>query len=1174
MDEVALAQRPTDSVMEPSNSVRPTPRISDLFNVPGRYLRSVHLERDFDDAAALQHYIVTPSMVAVFSRILEGLRPASGQRAWRITGDYGTGKSSFALVLAHLLRDPHQRGVEAVYDAVARGNDDIRRALAQTRLLPLLVTGARERLVPAISGAVIEAIGRLRAPRRRRAAEESLRAQAAQVAESGDVSQLISLLEALGDYSSRLGYPGILLVLDELGKFLEYAALNPDGEDVYVLQRIAEVAARSGDHPLMIVGLLHQGFHAYSEGLPSAARLEWAKVAGRFEEVTFDQPLVHAAALIAGALNIGASEVPAGVTHAAQVIREATLPTGWYGTSGAGLEPLSVYPLHPTVLPVLVRFFARFGQHERSLFSFLLSTEPFGLQFFADQVADGTTWYRLSDFYDYIRSAFGYRLGGASYRSSWLRIVETLDRLGAEDIGLSELEILKTVAVLNLLDAEHLLPTVNVLTAAIGDGDASGEVRMSLETLRHRGLLFDRGAAGGYCLWPGTSVNLETAVDAATRALAPIDRVAPHLKSYLDQTPIVTRRHYIETGTLRHFEVRYAEVTEITEALGRPSDADGIVLIVLCESSSECQSAIEAAADDELKSRDDLLIGISPPLHDVRAELEDARRWQWILGNMPELGHDTYAGAEVARQLAESRRALQTKLSGLFGLQGGTKSILQWYRHGARFDLPERGRLPSALSSLCDELYSEAPQIRNELLNRQVLSSAASAARLRLIELMFSSAEKPNLGIEAGKAPPEKSMYLSVLAAGNVHREEDGHFVVREPREGADALQLRPALGRITSMLEYTGGHLVRASDILNELQRRPFGVRAGLAPLLLAIVAVAHSHEIAVYEHGTFLRRFGASEFLRLMKQPAIFEFQLCRVVGVRAEIFSELANVFATQRPSNRQPELLDIVQPLSSFVASLPYYTQNCSSLADTTQRVRQALMAAREPATLLFVDLPAACGLAPFTEEDPMDTERVQLFISALRSAIDDLRSAYPLLLQHVRDQVVQSLSDGPTSPDRTTLVERASRVLLAARERRIQTFARTLADTALPDDAWAERIGSFVLSKAMKFWTASDEASALDEIELLAGTFRRIEAIAFAHGGPTPDLDAVRLGLTLANGTESFRLVRFRPEDEGAVQDLTNQLQAQLKGVEKEELQIAALVRMLESLIPLEATTDV
>src|SRR5262249_16402502 len=104
-----VSERPSSAaVLLASESVRRTkatvtvPRIGDLFRIAQRYLRSVQLERDFDDTLALRHYVVTPPIVAVFSRIVEGLRLGSSHRAWRITGDYGTGKSSFALMLARL----------------------------------------------------------------------------------------------------------------------------------------------------------------------------------------------------------------------------------------------------------------------------------------------------------------------------------------------------------------------------------------------------------------------------------------------------------------------------------------------------------------------------------------------------------------------------------------------------------------------------------------------------------------------------------------------------------------------------------------------------------------------------------------------------------------------------------------------------------------------------------------------------------------------------------------------------------------------------------------------------------------------------------------------------------------------------------------------------------------
>src|SRR5438309_798445 len=72
------------------------PKIADLLRIQRRYLRSAHLQRDFQDPASLDGYILTPAIKANFDRIRHGMVPGSGQRAWRVTGDYGSGKSSFA----------------------------------------------------------------------------------------------------------------------------------------------------------------------------------------------------------------------------------------------------------------------------------------------------------------------------------------------------------------------------------------------------------------------------------------------------------------------------------------------------------------------------------------------------------------------------------------------------------------------------------------------------------------------------------------------------------------------------------------------------------------------------------------------------------------------------------------------------------------------------------------------------------------------------------------------------------------------------------------------------------------------------------------------------------------------------------------------------------------------
>lgn len=1091
---------------------KPTSTIAGFFDVPTRFMRSVQLERDISDPTALDNYIVTTHVSEAFARIVDGLRGNSGRRAWRITGDYGVGKSTFALALAHSLE-----GIGAATRL------SFRRSSKTPPLWPILLTGSREPLLPAIAAGVAQSLRQRYALDKRRRPLAMLAEQADAVRKSADPSAVLNLFEAVRAYATEDG-AGILLVIDELGKFLEFAAQNPDQEDVFVLQQLAESAARSADRPFLVLSLLHQGFQAYAERLPSLTRNEWEKVAGRFEEIVFGQPLAHAAALIAGSLNVNAAALPSAIKSAAREVTTASQACGWLNGAGpAALDAKTLYPLHPMVIPALIRFFGRFGQNERSLFGFLLSSEPFGLQDFAARDPDVDTWYGLSEFYDYVRAAFGHRLAGASYRSHWLRILATVD--ATSDLNALEIRILKAIAVLNLIDADDLLPTEAVIRALFAPIHMR-EISAAVAALKNRGILFQRGPA--FRLWPNGSVSLDNAIEAATRATGPVESVAASLDHFLDREPILARRHYVESGTLRYFELRYAPASSLTEALKKPTDADGLVVVALADTENERQDALRAAALPIFANRPNVVVGVIKPLLGLAPELKDVRIWQWVADHTPELADDAYAAAEASRQLTNARRSLSARLQSILGLRTATAIGVEWFVGGDNVVPPTRSGLSGLLSSICDRMFASAPLIANELLNRSTLSSAAAAARMRLIEGIFSSSDKPLLGIDAGKSPPEKSMYLSVLYKGGVHVQKGDRYALIEPTDH-DPLRLRPSIERLVEMIESARGGRVSVANLFESLRAQPFGVRLGVSPLLLAIVLCTRAHELAVYERGTFLHRFGPTDFLRLIKSPGEFEIQHCKVAGVRLDVFRELSAAFSKEA-SSRRPDLLDVVRPLCQFAAQLPDYTHRTTSLGKEAIAVRDTLLGAREPATMLFQQLPEACGLKAFAADEMADAQRGKQFIEILHNAIGELRAAYPELLNRIIGCVAQALNESKEEFNRASLASRAASVSLSAKEPRLRTFALRLRDPGLSDEAWAEALASFIVAKPPTRWISADEARFIDEVGVLAELFHKVEATAFHGGSSSPSCDAIRLNLTRGDGVDLVRIITPKIDD--------------------------------------------
>jgi hypothetical protein len=1142
-------------------------QISDLFHVQDRFLRSVQLERDFADPKALKGYVLTPQTKLYAERLATGLQETSGQRAWRITGDYGSGKSSFALFLAHLFGEQHARLPEHLRQAI----NFKKLGVARPRLVPVLVTGSHQplgvALLQSLQRDVLATCGRGRMPTIIDRIEVQLNSGCSGAAL--DLAALDLLNEASGHIVAAGKGSGILVLLDELGKFLEYGALHPERQDVFLLQKLAEAASRSNERPLFVIGLLHQGFNAYAEHLSQPAQREWEKVAGRFDELLFNQPLEHTAVLIADALNIRTGDLQKSVLVQSRRDMDAVLNLGWYGAGfmRSNLIQISarLYPLHPSVIPVLVKVFSRFGQNERSLFSFLLSDEPFGLKDFARRSVSAQHFYRIHNLYDYARYTFGHRLGRESFRSHWNHIDSMIESFPADRE--QDLQLLKTVGLLNLLDSGNLVASEQALVLAASTGDAA--VKASIKRLKGKTVMYHRGVAGGYCLWPHTSVNLEKAYEDASRALGPApNRVASYIEAYLDTRPLVARRHYIETGNLRHFEVRFSAVDRLSAQVDFNSDvADGRIVIALCETEEDRTVAIEFAQSETLQHRPNVLCAVPSPLRALARLVQEVQRWEWV-ENIPELANDTFAGEEVSRQLAAGRDALLQRIRSFVGVQHFTgASELRWFRKAQELEIAHGRNLLSHLSDVCDEVYPQAPRIANELVNRRTLSSAAAAARMRLIEDIFATSTKPYVGMDPRKKPPEMSIYLSILKHAGLHKEEGGGWRLVVPDAGHDICCVRPALEHIQHMLDCSGTKRVRVSEILSALRRRPFGIRDGLSPVLLAVFAVINEQHVAFYENGIFMREMLGLDLMRLVKLPDAFEIQYCKMAGVRSELFERLLKVLELNGTVNSKVDVLDVVRPLCIFVAQLPPFTQKTKKLTPHALAVRTTLLAAREPAVLLFRDLPAACGFTEFTSDKRARSKDLDLFINTLKNAIGELRMVYPALQERMKATLIASFELDSANDFRAILSRRAQQLALALTEPRMKAFCNRMIDTELPEPEWLESVGSLVCSVPPNRWVDIDEDRYSQELSQLCVTFRRVESIAFDKLQGRYTESAMRLSITQVDGSETDRVIYVAKGEETEVCEIEDRLTALLNNSPR--VGLAAATRALWKVLSLE-----
>ena len=284
-------------------------------SVVSRFTRSVNIQQDLWQAESLNGYLVTAGARRALLRIAPARHVPEAARAWTLTGSYGTGKSALANFTAKLLASDLVPGHAAAWKLLRSSDLDLAQQVRPPRktppaLLPIVITGSREPLQLAILRGLHVAIGCLHSRRcshvMERISESLAQATSGKQPSAHAITELFGEALKVACATNEVG--GFFLILDELGKLLEYAASHPANSDLYTLQSLAEFAART-PQPFLILGILHQDFSLYADRLTGRERAEWDKVRGRFEDIAFEEPVDELLRLIAEAR----SQSPEGV---------------------------------------------------------------------------------------------------------------------------------------------------------------------------------------------------------------------------------------------------------------------------------------------------------------------------------------------------------------------------------------------------------------------------------------------------------------------------------------------------------------------------------------------------------------------------------------------------------------------------------------------------------------------------------------------------------------------------------------------------------------------------------------------------------------------------------------------------------------------------------------------
>jgi len=1142
--------------------------LSDQIRVNTHYTRSINMERDVDSLSVVESYIPTTRALRTLETMVEAFKADESPRAWSLVGPYGSGKSSFAVFLTHLLSDPSGPATKAAIKKLRGVDANCAKKIttlnkSTSGYSTVLLTGSSESLAKRLMQALAETAKKVWAEKRGRPPAIVKRLEViVSEKEIPTTSVILECIKELQDALARIGHNGLLIVIDELSKFLEYEARHSGTNDIYLLQALAEHALAPRATKLSLVVMMHQAFEQYARSIGESLRAEWAKVQGRFENIPFLESAEQVLRVVAAAIEQDFNEadtekVSLTAKKMAKVFAKSNALPGTMDEETAADLFASCYPLHPVSALLLPLLCQKVAQNERTLFSFLGSRESHGFQ---DSIR---RCQKIGDFiypweiYEYFVLNQSAALTDHFTHRRWAEVVIATERLG--DIHDDEVQILKSIGLLNIIGTKGNFKASKVIVSLCLPKKVA--VDKAICGLSEKSIIQYRKFSAEYRVWQGSDYDLDASLEEELDKLGRIS-LAESLNKRHNLMPIVARKYTIQSGALRYFYPIFVDAQTIKQLNQNIMRAR--IVFYIAKGKADEENFLNNILDSQATLDIRVLCLNSDQLHEAVAEvlaLEAIQKTAQELNSDPVAKHefhDRYNSAAAKEEELLDRLISEPQLN-------------HWYWKNKKLAVESKRSLQEELSRVLNIVYNKAPIFKNELINREKPSAQANAAKNKLAIAMFNHEAEADLGIE--KFPPEKAIYRACLLEPKLHvLGNDGNWIFQGPasaRKSDDPCKIYPVWQCIDTFLNDTEKKAKSLIELNLELIAPPYGIKEGILPILYLAVLMANQQELAIYEGGVYAPYFSEEQVERFLKRPDIFTVQRFRITGLNQSIHEVYST---TLYNDGKKRSVLDLTKPIAKMILKLPPYTQTTQvGLSSRAQDVRNVFKLSKSPIKLMLEELPKALEVDLDKARD--DEVELRKLSKHLMDTLRELQYCFPSLKDQFREILAQAFSQDKD----IDLVD--LREAVAGRCRGLEEYTidreglkafiqRVLKSTGEPE-LWLEELLSFLGQKPAHKWNDTDRAGAEYRLVEMTRKLTDLERLRLHYQGNADKIDAnfdVYLLRSVKKGAlDHDEVVAIDRKRHEAILTVKDNLKSTLKEVDN-DLQMAALAELVDEFL--------
>ena len=987
--------------------------------------RSTHLARDTSNPEQIQGIILTASLKKTLTTIKDNILVEGNDNAFAIVGPYGSGKSTTALLM-------HQYLTGSV-------NVTLQKKLSSAGFTPLPNHANYDKTFVLVGDNI--------------SLNDSLK-------DIFGLEQDVELIHFLED-QLKSG-KRIAIFIDEMGKYLEYAAEFPNEGDVYILQQIAELAHRSKGQ-LLLVTIRHQGLMAYVSKLPTTYLNEWKKIQGRFSDIIHINSIDESLKIIYDRLE--SLEIPSSPT----LESDLQLLKGNSQLSTETIENvLSVsYRVSPLLLLLIVSFFKKHAQNERSIYSFFNSESEYSLNTHLKKNPKAT--YSILEFYRFVEKNLEHAILESEDSELWLKIRATKllaqSKIKQDDESLTDAlqGIISSIGVLGLYGEDVGLSAtkemISALTTALDTGGSSNSQNELIETLDANNLITFRGHNDAYNLWHGSTIDIPAKINDRIKEEYTEFNIANELKRFFPHDSLVARRAFVESGSFRVLEWVYVSLDD--QLVPPSSEIDGLVVCYV-GLDTEVEAFLNTFNPPDSQGILYLAKGLRHKEINLLAEYFACSN---LLATDKEVNVDKNARDELTTRISY----LEDLINGFLNWNSPKaldNSRYRFFEANEWCVLSASSTVNKLISRVIDAKYPDTPKVHNELINTDNPSASAMSGLKILLNHLSEFHDHEDLNISS--RGPEYAIYLNTLKQTGIHTYGSGGWSISEPENYESNLNAAWAYLESEITMWRGDGKAVSMLQLEKLLSAGPYGVKNGLAKVLLFAKIIEHRKELSIYEDGTFTPDVYKDTLERMMKLPKKFSLVYVPQNDSHASFLKRVSDIFDSEI---EEPTILLVVSAIIRYVSSLPYYTKHTNTLSANAKRFIKTVLRASSPEALLFISIPEALGISTESSDFDIVTQPENLF-EKLLGVRKEIENNYPQLQQQCIQQFSRTWGFKAANIEtlRKELLLRVSKdISELIVEESLTAFYNRVQDDAVGNKAWFNSVVSFLANRPLEKW---------------------------------------------------------------------------------------------------------